>query len=479
MIYYVVIIALAVLAGILEAVILRLRHAQKLQAQVAELQIAQSRTADLQSRIEELKAQSDQQSQSYLTAITAERQKQEALAAELTSDKQKIAELQTRLSEQTAKFKEQLELLSTAKEQMKQEFENLAQKIFEEKGKAFTEQNKTSLNTLLSPLKDQIDQFKKKVEEVYIDEGKERFSLKNEVQKLHTAYESLSKEADNLVKALKADAKTQGNWGELNLKRILEFAGLKEGLHYESQASYKNEEGRNLRPDVVVRLPDNRQVIVDSKVSLNGYEAYFSATSDPDKEAAVKRHLTSIRNHVNELAEKKYDDLIGINTLDFVLMFIPIEAAYFLALDSDPNLYEYASARKVLLVCPSTLLITMQMVASIWRVEDQNQNAREIAEQGARLYDKFVGFISNLDDLKKHLDKTQDAYEEARKKLVDGKGNLVSQANKLLNLGVKPKTRLTRIQAPNLLPEYTVDNESEPEDAQNLENNADTDASPQ
>jgi DNA recombination protein RmuC len=369
-------------------------------------------------------------------------EKLETAKLEITSLEKRNTELETRLSEQTANLKEQIELLNTSKEQMKLEFENLAQKIFEEKGKTFTEQNKANLDLILNPFKQQITDFKAKVEEVYVNEGKERFNLTDQIKKMHEAYESLSKEANNLVHALKADTKTQGDWGELNLRRILDYTGLKEGLHYFSQPNYQNEDGDNLRPDIVVNLPDNRQIIVDSKVSLVGYERYFNAETDADKVQGKTDHLRSIRQHITELSEKKYEDLKGINTLDFVLMFIPVEAAYFVAINEDPELYKQASAKKVLLVCPSTLLITLQLVGSLWRIDSQNKNVIKIADQGAKLYDKFCGFVEDLSNIKDSMDKVSSHYEKAWNKLTAGNGNLINQAQKLIDLGIKTKKKL-------------------------------------
>lgn len=380
---------------------------------------------------------------------------------QITELEKKKTELETRLAEQTNKFKEQIELLNSAKEQMKQDFEILAQRIFEEKGNKFREQSKEQLNLLLNPFREQMADFRKKVEEVYDKEGQQRFSLAEEIKKMHSAYESLSQEANNLVRALKSDTKTQGDWGEINLKRILDFTGLKEGLHYFSQPNFKTETGENLRPDIVVNLPDDRQIIVDSKVSLTGYERYYSAVEDSEKESGVKEHLKSIRRHVAELSEKKYEDLKGINTLDFVLMFIPVEAAYFVAINNDSELYKFASEKKVLLVCPSTLLITMQLVGSLWRIDDQKRHVNEIAEQGAKLYEKFVGFVSSMTEIKKHLDKSQEAYQKAHSQLSEGRGNLVSQAGKLIKLGVKAKSRL---------PEQFILEADEIDEVQELEN---------
>lgn len=362
---------------------------------------------------------------------------------QITDLTQKNATLEARLSEQMQKYQEQIELLNQAKEQMRQEFENLAQKIFEEKGKTFAEQNKSNLDLILNPFRQQITDFKQKVEEVYTNEGRQRFSLTEQIKKMHEAYESLSNEANNLVRALKSDTKTQGDWGEINLKRILEFTGLKEGLHYFVQPNYQTEGGENLRPDIVVNLPDMRQIIIDSKVSLTGYERYFNSTDEAEKEQGIKDHLKSVRKHIQELSDKKYEDLKGINTLDFVLMFIPVEAAYFVALNNDSEIYQMASAKKVLIVCPSTLLITLQLVGSLWRIDRQSKNVIKIAEQGSKLYDKFVGFVENFTEIKSNLDKTLKSYENAHGQLVDGSGNLISQAQKLIELGVKSKKQLS------------------------------------
>ncbi|MFB3844270.1 MAG: DNA recombination protein RmuC [Candidatus Cloacimonadaceae bacterium] len=376
---------------------------------------------------------------------------------ENVSLKQQNASLETRLQEQGKNLKEQIDNLNAAKEQMKLEFENLAHKILEEKETKFDEHTKEQMNNLLSPLQTQLEDFKKKVEEVYINEGKERFSLQNEIKNLHAAYETLSEEANNLVHALKADTKMQGDWGEINLRRILDYIGLQEGINYFVQPNYKNEEGENLRPDIVVNLPNGKQIIVDSKVSLTAYERYVNAETDNEKQNNLDEHIKSIRKHVIELSEKKYEDLPGINTLDFVLMFIPIEAAYFAAVEADNELYKFASEKKVLPVCPSTLLITMQLVVNLWQWDKQNRYAQEISAQGAKLLEKFSSFISSLDDVKYHLGKSTDALEQAQKKLYQGKGSLITHADKLTRLGVKLST-----QARKKLDEYLDLQEQEP-----------------
>lgn len=416
-----VVIALAV---IITTVVVWLLSDKKHQPIKNQLSVAQTQNSELKVTNEKLS------------------QEQKTLQQEITTLEKRNSQLETQLTEQTTKLKEQIELLNTSKVQMKQEFENLAQKIFEEKGKTFAEQNKSNLDLILQPFRQQITEFKSKVEEVYINEGKERFSLTEQIKKMHSAYESLSQEANNLVHALKADTKTQGDWGELNLRRILDYTGLIEGLHYTSQSTYQNEYGENLRPDIVVKLPDNRNIIVDSKVSLVGYERYFNAETEAEKEQGKADHMASIKQHIKELSEKKYEDLIGINTLDFVLMFIPIEAAYFVAINSDSELYKQASTKKVLLVCPSTLLITLQLVGSLWRIDSQNKNVMKIAEQGGKLYDKFHAFVDDFSKIKISLDKASLSYDEAYKKLSTGNASLITQAHRLVDLGVKVKKKL-------------------------------------
>lgn len=390
-------------------------------------------------------------------------------ANEYVSDlKQKNTELETRLLEQNKYAKEQLESLTAAKELMKQEFENLAQKILDEKGNKFSEQSKEQLNIILNPFKTQISEFKTKVEEVYIKEGQERFNLTKQIEQMHKAYEMLGQEANNLVRALKADTKAQGNWGEIILNRLLENSGLIEGVHYQTQAHFKTDEEKAMRPDVVVFLPSNRHIIIDSKVSIKAYEQYYNAVDDNERDKALKAHILSIKNHVKELAVKRYDFIKELTTLDFVFMFIPIEAAFMTAMDYDRDIFTEAYNQHVLIVCPSTLLVTLQMINSIWRVEDQNKNAKEIAEQGAKLYDKFVGFVNSLTDINKFLDKSQETYQKAYSQLVDGRGNLISQAQKLIKLGVKSKS-ISGIPDRVLLDAHEDDGLSEIESENNIE----------
>jgi DNA recombination protein RmuC len=428
------VIVLVVVCAI-EWLIIKLLSSQKLQKAETKCQMAELKSAEYSFKLEEHKQTLDKLNVDL---------KQQDLNARTIQEKsiQTISELQTRLTEQALKFKEQMELLTTAKDQMKLEFESLAQKIFEEKGTKFAEQNKENLTTILSPLKEQLRDFKTKVEEVYDKEGKERFTLTKQIEQMHKAYETLSQEANNLVRALKADTKTQGDWGEIILNRLLENSGLIEGIHYKTQAHFSADEEKAFRPDVIIELPGNRQIIVDSKVSIKAYEQYYNAASDAEREEALKAHIKSLKNHIRELAVKRYDFIKELTTLDFVFMFIPIEAAFMVALDFDRDIFTEAYNQHVLIVCPSTLLVTLQMINSLWRVEDQNRNANLIADQGARLFEKFVGFVENLTDIKKHLDRSLDAYQKAHSQLTEGKGNLISQATKLIKLGVKSKSKL-------------------------------------
>ena len=412
-------------------------HFGKVQAELrSELKLAQNQQTDLKAAAAKLETELKQQQERE--RLDLEKKNQET--AELIRAK---AALETKLQEQTKSLAEKLDILNNAKDQMKLEFETLAQKILEEKGSKFSEQSKEQLGNLLNPYKTELENFNKLVKETYTQESTDRISLREQIKLMDGAYKTLSKDAENLVKALKSDTKTQGDWGEINLRRILDFAGLKEGVNYFFQHGFKTLEGESLRPDIVINLPDDKQIVVDSKVSLTGYERYCKATDDVERSAAVKDHKISVRKHVQELSEKNYEDLIGINTLDFVLMFIPVEPAFFVALENDSDLYQYASEKRVLIVCPSTLLITMHLVVSLWRAEQQKRNVAQIAEVGGRMYDKFLGFVESLTEIRKHLNKSIEAYDKAWKKLDEGKGNLISQALKMKILGVKTKSKLS------------------------------------
>lgn len=369
-----------------------------------------------------------------------------ALRDQLTAERQglgsRVAELNTMLESERSQAVEKLQLLNNAREEMSNQFKALAGEILEDKTKRFTEQNKTNLDQLLEPLKVKITEFQGKVQEVYVQEGKDRSALAEQVKQLVALNNQLSKDAHNLTSALKGQAKAQGNWGELILERVLEASGLRKGHEYDVQESHTRADGSRAQPDVVVHLPEGRHLIVDAKVSLTAYEEHANAETDHQRDAAMKRHLDSMRTHIKELSEKNYQQLYGLQSLDFVLMFIPVEPAFMLAISHDSDLWQDAWKKNVLLVSPSTLLFVVRTVAHLWRQEQQNHNAQEIASRGAELYDKLVGFVEDLDTLGSRLQQAQKAYDGAYNKFTGGRGNVIRQAEMLKELGVKPTKQL-------------------------------------
>ncbi len=337
---------------------------------------------------------------------------------------------------------EKLKLLAEAKEALAEQFQNLANRIFEEKGEKLVQQNVANLDTLLKPLGERLKEFQVRVEETYDKESKQRFSLQTEIQKLVETNARMSVDALNLANALKGDSRTQGAWGEVVLERVLEASGLQKGREYELQATLEAAQGGKARPDVLIRLPENKHVVVDSKVSLTAYEAYARAEDDLGRKRELARHIESLRAHVKGLAEKNYQSLYGIRTPDFVLMFVPVEPAFALALREKPDLFEDAFSRSVMIVSPTTLLISLRTIASIWRYEYQNRNAHELVRQCTALYDKFVGFVGDLEDIGKRLKAAQSSYDDAYGKLASGKGNLVRQVERIRELGLKPSKPL-------------------------------------
>jgi DNA recombination protein RmuC len=317
------------------------------------------------------------------------------------------------------------------------EFENIANKILDDKSKKFTDQNKTNLDIILNPLKEKIKDFEDKVEKAYKAESVERITLKAEIKNLVELNKQVSEEANNLAKALKGDNKKQGNWGEVILEKVLERSGLTKGQEYETQYSTSNDEGKRIQPDVVIKLPDNKHIVVDSKVSLIAYDAFTNAETDVDKDRFIKEHVSSIRNHVKSLSEKNYPTSPDFNTPDFVLLFMPIESSFSLAVQSEQELFTYAWDKKIVIVSPSTLLATLRTIASIWKQERQTKNAIEIAKQSGLLYDKFVGFIEDMDKIGKSIDSSKIAYDGAINKLHKGSGNLVKKVQEIEKLGAK------------------------------------------
>ncbi len=353
-----------------------------------------------------------------------------------------LTEMRTRLESERDGAAEKIILLLQAKEALTDQFKSLANDILEEKSKRFAEQNQVTLGQLLDPLKTQLTEFKGKVEEVYVQEGKDRSALSEQVRQLVGLNQALSQDAKNLTLALKGSAKTQGNWGELVLERVLEASGLRKSFEYHVQESQTREDGTRAQADVIINLPEERRLVVDAKVSLVAYEQHIIAETDEDRALAVRRHLDSVRTHIKGLSGKQYQTLYGLKSLDFVLMFVPIEPAFMMAVTHDNDLFMDAWDRNVLLVSPSTLLFVVRTVAHLWRQEAQSRNAQDIAKRGAELYDRLVGFVEDLQTVGTRLSQAQTAYDSAHKKLSTGKGNVIRQAEILRGLGVKPNKAL-------------------------------------
>jgi DNA recombination protein RmuC len=335
------------------------------------------------------------------------------------------------------KLREQKEELDNLQQRFTKEFENLANRIFEEKSKKFTEQNKTQLDDVLKPLGEKIKDFEKKVNDVYVSDTKERATLKEQLNQLQLLNQQMSKDAQNLARALKGENKTQGNWGEFILSSVLEKSGLQKDREYRTQASYTGGDGDRLQPDVIIDLPDGKHLVVDSKVSLNGYERFISAETDEDRVLALKEHVLSLRRHIKDLSEKKYQDIYQLNSLDFVLLFMPVEPAFAAAVQADPELFNDAFAKNIVIVSPSTLLATLRTVANIWRQEFQNRNVLKIAEEAGAMYDKFASFTESMLEMGRRLDSSRDFYQEAMKRLSTGPGNVVKRIENLKKLGLK------------------------------------------
>jgi DNA recombination protein RmuC len=361
--------------------------------------------------------------------------------AELRRLDSQCASLTAELREQQESHQQRLNDLQSSRDELRAQFAEMASKIFDEREQRFAETSQQQLGQLLDPLKERIQSFEKRVEESYQAEARERFSLGKELERLQQLNLRLSDEATNLTRALKGQ-KTQGNWGELILERVLEHAGLEKGREYQTQVSLKGPDGERFQPDVLIMLPGDKQVVVDAKVSLTAYQQYISADDDVIGQAALKQHVLSLRNHVKGLSGKDYKRLEGLHSLDFVLLFVPIEAAFSAALQAEPNLFQEAFDRNIVIVSPTTLLATLRVIDSLWKQERQSQNAREIAERAGWLYDKFVLFIQDLDEVGSRLQQLDKAYSAARNKLTDGRGNLVSRSEQLKLLGARASKNL-------------------------------------
>ncbi|NOR58921.1 MAG: DNA recombination protein RmuC, partial [Sulfurimonas sp.] len=349
------------------------------------------------------------------------------------------AVLSSRYEEEMKSSKEKLEIMQNAKEELSREFKLLANQIFEDKSKKFNHTHKEQFEMLLRPFREQITNFSTQSREQFSHEAKERHLLKDELVRLKEMNAQLSQEALNLTNALKGENKTQGNWGEIVLERILEESGLREGIEYKTQATLKSGEGKAYRPDVIIHMPQERDIIIDSKVSLVAYERFMSEDDPEAKSLALKEHLNSIHGHIKDLSSKKYDRLEGVNTLDFVLLFMPIEGAFLLALEADGEFFKRAYDSNILVVSPSTLLVTLRTIEHIWRTQRQEEHAKKIASEAEAMYDKLVLFVDEMQKVGSHLEKAQDAYDTSMKRLKSGKGNIIKRAENMVELGLKPR----------------------------------------
>lgn len=369
-------------------------------------------------------------------------QKIEGLRAEIQQLQMDLVKKEAALEHADEKLKGQQEDVAKLQEKFSKDFEILASKILEEKSSKFTEKNKENMAQILNPLQEKIQSFEKKVEDTHKESIEKQSALRQQILGLKELNEQMSKDAVNLTRALKGDSKKQGDWGELQLETILEKAGLQKDIHFSTQDGYRDEEERLKKPDLIINLPDGKHLIIDSKVSLTGYERFFNSESDIEEKAGLKSHVLSIQKHIKELGTKNYTDLYGINSPDYVIMFVPIEPALMIALQQDQDLYLQALDKNVVMVSTSTLLATLSTVASIWKQEDQKRNVIEIARQAGALYDKFEGLVQDLIKVGKQLNASQDGYRSAMNKLTEGKGNLITRVENLKALGAKTKKSL-------------------------------------
>ncbi len=387
--------------------------------------------------------------QQQLETTQGELQTSHHQALQLTQD---LASLQAHNQHLQEKLQTQKQETEALQEKLTAQFRNLANDLLEEKSKKFTDQNKTHLEHLLHPLGERLKEFEKQVSQANKDHLERSITLRTEVRKLNELNTRITKEAENLTKAIKGDSKVQGNWGEFVLEKVLERSGLTKDREYSVQESAVNEEGKRYQPDVVIRLPDNKHIVVDAKVSLVSYEKFFHAEGEDERTLLLKRHVESMQRHIRELSSKDYQTLYHLQGLDFVLMFVPVEPAFSLAIQHHPNLFQEAYDKNIVLVAPTTLMATLRTIANIWKHEYQNRHTLEIAQQGGALYDKFVGFVEDLKNIGKQIENTQRAYVDASKKLYDGKGNLVKRAENIKILGAKTSKTL-----PQKLIDYATD----------------------
>ncbi|MDD3079287.1 MAG: DNA recombination protein RmuC [Paludibacter sp.] len=428
------VVLLALVAGFAGAWILSgskhnhaVTDAQKLQRQLEQEQIELEKEKSVISETLRIKNEENERLKSEMAQNLV-----------LSGDRQaQIAALNAQIRNLTEKLENQKAETEQLQKRLTTEFENIAHKILKERSDEFSVSNQKNIGEILNPLKEKIQLFEKKVDDTYDKELRDRISLKEEVRKLTELNTRVSEEANNLTKALKGDVKKQGNWGEVILERVLERSGLTKGQEYEREEVVEGHDNSVQRPDVIIHLPDNKHIIVDSKVSLLAYERFMTAETDEQQMHFMKEHIASLRNHVKLLSDKNYQNAQNINTPDFVLMFVPIEASFSVAVQGDADLFSYAWEKKIVIVSPTTLLATLRTISSIWKQENQTKNAQEIARLSGALYDKFIGFTEDMVKIKANLDRTSNAYDDAVNKMKDGKGNIIRTAERIKELGAK------------------------------------------
>ena len=416
----------------------------------------EERVNGLLGQIEQLKNQFQQEKNQFEKAIAQLNLEKENVQKEKEAFAIHLAKKENDFDNLLERNKEQKHEVEQLQEKFTKEFENLANKILEEKTNKFTEQNKENMKTILNPLQEKIQLFEKKVDDTHKESIDYHAALRQQILGLREMNEQMSKETINLTKALKGDSKMQGNWGELVLERVLEKSGLEKGREYEVQQSFTNDEGSRILPDVIINLPDGKKMVVDSKVSLTAYERFVNEEDDELKATFLKEHVNSVKRHVDQLSDKNYQDIYEMESPDFVLLFIPIEPAFALALNEDNTLYNKAFEKNIVIVTPSTLLATLRTIDSMWTNQKQQENAIEIARQAGALYDKFEGFVSDLIKIGKKMDEAKVEYGNAMNKLVDGSGNLVNRVEKLKKMGAKAKKAL-----PENIIKRAIENESD------------------
>ncbi len=449
------IIVSALLSGILTGTIatyLILKSSVRQSYEKGKSETGMERAA-LMERISGLEARLSEQRQD----INQKNEKIDNLTDRLTLMQEKLSAAQTTIEKERTQFGEKISLLNNAKEELSAHFSKLSLDIFESRNKVFSQQTNTTIEHLLRPFREQIDNFKKQIETSRAQDISERVSLKTEIQNLAKLNQQITEEAGNLAKALKGEIKTQGTWGEMILEKVLEKSGLVRGREFEIQESLKSADGKRNQPDVVVHLPEGRDIVIDSKVSLLAYDRLVASETENEKNQNGKELVASIRNHIKMLSEKDYHKLLGINSLDFVFMFIPIEGAFSAAVLADNTIFTSAFEKNIIMVSPSTLLASLRTIDNIWKYENQSRNAREIARRAGMLYDKFIGFITDFENVGKGIDNARKSYDSAFNKLSTGKGNLVRLSENLRQLGVAATKKL-----PDSLSVDDEENDGEP-----------------